>query len=62
MSLLLVDSKFVSESCEKANIFNKFFASIGTLINNASFLPSFTVFYIEQAARFILFVLLKVIH
>ena len=39
---LLVDGKFVSDFCEKANIFNNFFASISTPIGNATCLPSFS--------------------
>ena len=39
---LLIDGKFVSGFCEKANIFNNFFASICTPIDNASCLPSFS--------------------
>ena len=38
---LLVDSKLVSDFYKKANIFNNFFASICTPINNTSCLPSF---------------------
>ena len=39
---LLVDGKLVSDFCEKANIFNKLFASICTPIDNTSCLPSFS--------------------
>ena len=39
---LLVDGKLVSDFCKKANIFNNFFASICTPINNTSCLPSFS--------------------
>ena len=38
---LLVDSKFTSDFCVKANLFNDFFASICTSINNGSILPQF---------------------
>ena len=37
---LLVDGKVVSDFCKKANIFNTFFASICTPIDNTSCLPS----------------------
>ena len=39
---LLVNGKFVSDFCEKGNIFSNFFASICTHIDNASCLPSFS--------------------
>ena len=39
---LLVDGKMVSDFCKKANIFNNFFASICTPIDNTSCLPSFS--------------------
>ena len=39
---LLVDSKLVSDFCKRANIFNSFFASICTPIDNASCLPFFS--------------------
>ena len=39
---LLVDVKLVSDFCKKANIFNNFFASICTPIDNTSCLPSFS--------------------
>ena len=39
---LLVDGKLVSDFCKKANIFNNFFASICTPIDNTSCLPSFS--------------------
>ena len=39
--LLLVDGKFVSDFCEKANLFNNFFSSICTPIQNTSILPPF---------------------
>ena len=39
---LLVNGKFVSDVCEKANIFNDFFVSICTSVDNASFLLSFS--------------------
>ena len=39
---LLVDGKMVSDFCKKANIFNNFFTSICTPIDNASCLPSFS--------------------
>ena len=39
---LLVDSKLVSDFRKKANIFNNFFASICTPIDNTSCLPSFS--------------------
>ena len=39
---LLVDGKMVSDFCKKANIFNNFFASICTPIDNTMF----TVFFI----------------
>ena len=38
---LLVDGKLVSDFCKKGNIFNNFFASICTPIDNTSCLPSF---------------------
>ena len=39
---LLVNGTLVSSLCKKANIFNKFFASICTPIDNAICLPSFS--------------------
>ena len=39
---LLVDGTFISDFCEKANLFNNFFASICTPIKNNSTLPPFT--------------------
>ena len=39
---LLVDGKLVSDFCKKATIFNNFFASISTPIDNTSCLPSFS--------------------
>ena len=39
---LLVDGNFISDFCEKANLFNNFFASTCTPIKNNSRLPSFT--------------------
>ena len=39
---LLADGKLVSDFCKKANIFNNFFASKCTPINNTSCLPSFS--------------------
>ena len=41
MSPLLVNGKYVSEFCTKANLFNYFFASICTPINNGSTMSSF---------------------
>ena len=41
ISPLLVDGKIISDFCEKANIFNNFFCSMHTPIDNASCLPSF---------------------
>ena len=38
---LLVNNKFISDFCIKANLFNDFFASICTPINNQSTLPQF---------------------
>ena len=38
---LLVDGNFISDFCEKANLFNNFFASICTPIKNNSRLPPF---------------------
>ena len=38
---LLVNNKFISEFRVKANLFNDFFASICTPINNGSTLPQF---------------------
>ena len=38
---LLVNGKFVLNFCTKANLFNDFFASICTPINNGSTLPPF---------------------
>ena len=40
-SPLLVDGKFVSDVCEKANLFNNLFSSMCTPIQNTSILPSF---------------------
>ena len=37
----MVNGKFVSDFCEKANIFNKFFSSRCTPIQNTSILPTF---------------------
>ena len=39
---LLVDGKMVSDFCKKANIFNNFFTSICTPIDNTSCLLSFS--------------------
>ena len=39
---LLVDGTFISDFCEKANLFSNFFASICTLIKNNGTLPPFT--------------------
>ena len=39
---LFVNGKLVSDFCEKANLFNKFFASICTPIKNSSVLPLFS--------------------
>ena len=39
---LFVNGKFVSDFCEKANLFNNFFASICTPIKNSSLLPLFS--------------------
>ena len=39
---LFVDGKLVSDFCKKANIFKNFFASICTVIDNTSCLPSFS--------------------
>ena len=39
---LFVNGKFVSDFCEKANLFNKFFASICTPIKNSRLLPLFS--------------------
>ena len=39
---LLIDGKLVSDFCKKANIFNNFFASICTPVDNTSCLPSFS--------------------
>ena len=41
ISPLLVDGNFISDFCEKANIFNNFFASICKPIKNNSRLPPF---------------------
>ena len=41
ISPLLVDGNFISDFCEKANIFNNFFASVCTPIKNNSRLPPF---------------------
>ena len=38
---LLVNGKFVSDFCTKANLFNDFFASIYTPINKGSTMPPF---------------------
>ena len=40
--LVDVDGTFISDFCEKVNLFNNFFASICTLIKNNSTLPPFT--------------------
>ena len=37
----MVDGKFASDFCEKANLFNNFFSSICTPIQNTSVLPPF---------------------
>ena len=37
----MVDGKFVSDVCEKANLFNNLFSSMCTPIQNTSILPSF---------------------
>ena len=42
ISPLLVDGTFISDFCEKANLFNNFFASICTPIKSNSTLPPFT--------------------
>ena len=39
---LFVNGKFVSDFCEKANIFNNLFVSICTQIKNSSVLPLFS--------------------
>ena len=39
ISPLFVNGKFVSDFCEKANLFNNFFASICTPVKNSSVLP-----------------------
>ena len=39
---LLVDGNFISDFCEKANIFNNYFTSICTPIKNACVLPPFS--------------------
>ena len=39
---LFVNGKFVSDFCEKANLFNNLFASICTPIKNSSLLPLFS--------------------
>ena len=39
---VFVDGKFVLDFCKKANIFNNFFVSICTPIDNTSCLPSFS--------------------
>ena len=39
---LFVNGKFVSDFCEKANLFNKLFASLCTPIKNSSVLPLFS--------------------
>ena len=41
MPPLLVDGSFISDYCEKANLFNNFFASICIPIKNKSVLPPF---------------------
>ena len=41
ISPLLINGEFVSDFCTKANLFNYFFASICTLINNGSTMPPF---------------------
>ena len=56
---LLVDGKLVSDFCRKANVFNNFFASICTPIDNTSCL---LYFHIEQGAGLNPFMLLKMIY
>ena len=41
MPPLLVDGKFASDFCEKANLFNNFFSAICTPIQNTSIFPPF---------------------
>ena len=45
---LLADGKFVSDFCEKANLFNIFFSLICTPLHNTSILPPF---YIGQMPK-----------
>ena len=49
---LFVNGKFVSDFCEKANLFNNFFASICTPVKNSGLLP---LFLYRTSARIILF-------
>ena len=49
---LFVNGKSISGFCEKANLFNNFFASICTSIKNSSLLP---LFLYRTNARIILF-------
>ena len=56
---LLVDGKLVSDFCKEANIFNNFFVSICTPIDNTSCLPSFSY---RTGAGSNPFVLLKMIY
>ena len=39
---LLINDKFISDFCTKANLFNNFFVSICMSINNGSTLPLFS--------------------
>ena len=56
MSPLFADGKFVSDFCEKANLFNNFFSSICTPIQNTSILPPFLY---RTNARITLFHVIK---
>ena len=57
---LLVDGKMASDFYKNTNIFNNFFVSICTPIDNTSCLPSFC--HIEQGAGLNPFKLLKMIY
>ena len=51
---LLVDGSFISDFCEKANLFNNFFASICTPIK---IIADYPLLSIKQTLEFIVFVL-----
>ena len=49
---LIVDGNFISDFCEKANLFNNFFASICTLIK---IIADYLLLSIKQTPEFIVF-------